>query len=82
MRLGLETMRAVRHMAAISNAPRRPVKRAGAAYSSPRRFAIERFTGGNALTAHMAARDNISDAKLSLTVWCIAFSELRTARNP
>jgi hypothetical protein len=38
--------------------------------------------GGSALIARKVSRESISDGRLSVIVWCIAFNELRTARKP
>lgn len=51
-------------------------------HSSPNRLAIRRLTGGSALITRIDRRESISDGRLSVTVWCIAFNELRTARKP
>jgi hypothetical protein len=51
-------------------------------HSSPNRLATARFMGGSALIARKVSRESISDGRLSVIVWCIAFNELRTARKP
>ena len=61
-----------------SSSQRRPAQ----SHSSPNRFATMCFTGGSALIARNVSRESISAGGLSVTVWCIALSELRTARKP
>src|SRR5436189_80074 len=42
----------------------------------------DRFTAGKTLIARKVSRESVNDGRLSVTVWCIAFNELRTARKP
>ena len=77
--------RAMAGSACVALALRRPQKRGAvrrSPHSSPNRFAITRFTGGNASTARIERREKVRPSRLSLMVCCIAFNELRTARKP
>jgi hypothetical protein len=49
---------------------------------TPSHLAILRLADGNAPIARSIVRQNTSAVVLSVTVWRIAFSELRTARKP